>query len=352
MGECFFKLITNCEKSFKDRKQEQINNFKTIKEGFKESIKNFDNTLELIQDWDQLMNLKDKDPESQKLMRNKTIKEELKRKADFFLLLGLIFCIVQLMGVQLGIIILEALFSEILDEIKLWVSETPRKHNFYEKIQINSYKNLPEVDVGMVTSSIGIMVLKQIGFKASNSIFQLISSIIFGLLLFLFYFHTGDKLLENYTRLEITVLILSYIILSILVGCSSTIALKEYFQVNSKVFNKYNVISKKKKTENKIIDKMLFYFLSALSLIFIILINRKIFKSFKNKTSKWLRLIIVGIIFLSFFLSLIFHSLFIIPVVEKNKQKENNENEDNKIDIKINEREEDNKYDTKKKNPK
>ena len=67
---------------------------------------------------------------------------------------------------------------------------------------------MPEIDVGMVTSTIGIIVLKEIGFKKTNSIFQLISSILFALLFTLFHFHTNDKLLQNYNRIEIFVLIL------------------------------------------------------------------------------------------------------------------------------------------------
>ena len=49
---------------------------------------------------------------------------------------------------------------------------------FYQKLEINTYRELPEIDIGMVTSTLGILVLKEKGFKKTNSIFQLISSIL------------------------------------------------------------------------------------------------------------------------------------------------------------------------------
>ena len=167
----------------------------------------------------------------------------------------------------------------------------------------------------MVTSSVGFLVLKEVVFKKTNSIFQLISSVLFALLIILFNFHTGDKLLENYNRVEIFVLIISYILLSILVGCCSTISLKEFFNLINEVFYKDDKMAQS-------YEKGLFYIFSGLSSFIIIFINRLIFTSFDNKTSKWLLISIVSVCFAFFFLSLIFHILFSIPVVNKKEKKE------------------------------
>ena len=35
----------------------------------------------------------------------------------------------------------------------------------YKQLEINTFRELPEIDVGMVTSSLGIIVLKSSGFK-------------------------------------------------------------------------------------------------------------------------------------------------------------------------------------------
>ena len=78
----------------------------------------------------------------------------------FFKFLGVLFCLFQLIAVQTGIIILNALFNEIIDGIILYNFDKPRQNHFYEYIEISSYKEMPEIDVGMVTSSLGIIVIK------------------------------------------------------------------------------------------------------------------------------------------------------------------------------------------------
>ena len=340
--ECFIYKIgyifTKCKESYDERLKEEKKHFKNIQNGLKESMKDIEEALDGFKNWDELMNTKEESSEENKLIRNQTIKQELKTKKRWFDLLGLIFCIFHLIGVQAGIIILNSLFSEIIDEFKLWVNKTPRIYNFYEKIEIISYRDLPEIDVGMVTSSIGIVVLKEIGFKKTNSIFQLIYAALFILLFLLFKFHTNDKLLVNYSSIEIFVLIISYIILSILVGCSSTLALKEYFELFSKVYNKKDNKEssgkdKDKDEENGSSEKIIFYALSGISSYGIMLINRLIFISFKNKTSKWLLVSLTCVCFASFFMSLIFYLLYSIPIInkiEKNKKNENMEDKKNK----------------------
>ena len=320
--DCIENLAQKCRNSYKERLIEENKHFSNIQIGLKESLDNINKELVHIKNWDELIAIKEESPEEKLLMKSKTIKPELKSSKCCFYLFGLIFCFFHLIGIQEGIIILNSLFSEIVDEFKLWLNDTPRKYNFFDKLEINSYKDLPEIDVGMVTSSIGIIILREIGFKKTNSIFQLISSILFLLLFLLFNFHTDNKLLENYSRIEIFVLIISYTILSFLVGCSSTLALKEYISLFSKVYNKDD--------QEEFGEKILFLIQSGISGYIIILVNRLIFKSFKDNSSKWKLVSIIGINFVSYFLSLIFYLLYSIPIINK-KEKFKMNKKDNHI---------------------
>ena len=337
--DCLHYLVQKCQNAIFKRKMEEENHYYTIKIGLSESMLRIEERISKINNWDELMNL-DEEPDENLLLRSKTIKQEHKENKICFYIFGLFFCLIQLIGVQAGIIILNSLFSEIVEEFQLWLYNTPREYNFYQKLEINTYRELPEIDVGMVTSTIGIIVLKEIGFKKTNSIFQLISSILFALLFTLFHFHTNDKLLQNYNRIEIFVLILSYIILSILVGSSSTIALKELFDITNEIYYKEDKLRKSS-------EKMIFYLFSGLSMFSIIFLNRLIFTSFKDITSIWLLISIVSICFASFFLSLILHVIYTIPISnKKNKEKckkikkieeehKDNENKNKNGDIKL-----------------
>ena len=316
------------EKSYNKRKSNEAKNFQKIKTGLKEYMLNAYKTLNEIKDWDELMNLKEEPSENQELSKTKTIKEEYKepKKKKYYEFLGLIFCIFHLIGVQASIIFLNSLFSEIVDEYDLLIRKTPREYNFYEHLEINSYKGLPEIDVAMITSSVGIICLRSFGFYCSNITFQLLSMILF-LLLFLFFdFHTGDELLNNYSQLEFLIIILSYIFLSIIVGCFSTIGLKEYFDMFTGVFSK---------NENKEDDeKPLFYLLSGISFLIIMGINRKIFTSLKSQNSKLISISMIIVCFISFILSFIFHYLFLTPVRDRKKEEILKENQNIKYDLK------------------
>ena len=107
--------------------------------------------------------------------------------------------------------------------------------------------------------------------------------------------------------------------------------MKEYFNIYSGVYLK----SDKKGNLN---GNWEFYFLSGLSTIFIMLINRKIFKSFDDITSNWILMSIIIVCFSSFVISLFFHFLFLIPVEDKEKKKSkkiienNNDNKKEKDD--------------------
>ena len=305
-------LYTKCLNSYKKRKLKEKRHFDNIKNGLNESMHKTNETLDDIENWEELLNLEEESIENR--TKNKIIKIECKDYVGCLDIFGNLFCLLHLFGVQEGIIILNALFDEIVDEMLLLVKDTPRQYNFYEYIEICSYKEIPEIDVAMITSSIGIIVLKKFGFFCSNFIFQLFSIIYFCLFFLLFDFHTNDQLLKNYTPLEIVSLIISYVFLSILVGCSSILALKEYWDFYSEVYFKKN-------KNNLPIEKIIFYFFPGLALFIVILINRKIFTSFKDITSKWVLMTIIFIYIGTFILSNLFYCLYMIPI--KNKEKEN-----------------------------
>ena len=93
---------------------------------------NFDKVLGDIKDWEEWMSIKEVSLEEKKLKKSRTIKEGLKKKKDYFFMIGFIFCLFQLIGVQEGIIILNSLFSEIFDEFKLWLNGHLREFYFYQ----------------------------------------------------------------------------------------------------------------------------------------------------------------------------------------------------------------------------
>ena len=200
---------------YENRGKKREENFEKIKTGLQNSIGEINTTLKSINNWDELFSLNTEDDfdidnkEYDKYMYPKKNKakstlyreyvdfysfwsyncgrcSDSKRCSFFLLICGFFFCLIQLIGVQLGIIILNALFNEIVDEFQYLAGEESLKkeYNFYEKIEIASYKSIPEVDVGMFWSFIGIIVLKKYGFGWSN-IFQFLSSI--GFLLFIFF---------------------------------------------------------------------------------------------------------------------------------------------------------------------
>ena len=111
--------------SEKQAKLNKIKYFNDIQKGLKESFFHFNKTLDHINNWDELINLKEESIEEITIKRTKTIKEGYTCCKKFlFLQCGVFFVIIQLIGVQASIIILNSLFNEIVDEFKLWFNKT------------------------------------------------------------------------------------------------------------------------------------------------------------------------------------------------------------------------------------
>ena len=280
-----------------------------IRKDLKHSLEKFRGILDDIENQDEFSNLKEETD------KNKTdeIKKEIINHNYFYEFIGALFCLFHLIGIQEGIILINALFNEIVDEIDYSRKGIIRENNFYEFIEIVTYKEIPEIDVAMVTSSLGLFIFGKYGFNKSDTTFQVISLIIFIIIFLVFDFHTNDRLLESYNGSELGVLIVSYIALSILVGFSSTLALNQYWDLYSKVF-----FEKDNEIRNWYNEKILFYVYPSLSLMIIIFINRKIITSFDGKSILYFILIIY---FFSFILSHIFFYLYyykyLRPIIQK-----------------------------------
>jgi len=260
---CIIECHNKCKKKFQKKKGIEEEIFINMKEELSKSLDNVSKTLNGIKKWDALFNPEEENEENEsneeefKLNKiNINDKEynnntylwllnyynceryiESRGCLIFFFICGIFFCLNQLIGVQAGIIVLNAIFKEIVDEIKLALKHTPRKYNFYENLEIVSYKSVPEIDVGMTFCFLGTIFLKNYKYYLSN-IFQLLVLICFILLFSLFDFHIGNELSNNYIPIEMTVLVFAYIILTILIGASSMIGLREFFNLYKNFYKK------------------------------------------------------------------------------------------------------------------
>ena len=260
---CCCKCHKSIFSSYLERKNKEADKFIVMKTGLNKSLMELNKNIENINDWDSLFDTEEQEKEDT-ISNNNSSKEE-NCCQDFFKLMesnckkyedsvcccilyfilriimpficGLIFCIIHLIGIQEGIIILNALLSEIVEEIKFRMRNKQRENNFFEYIEIASYKSVPEIDVGMFFSFLGIITLKKFGIISSYA-FQLSSLIYLILLFLLFDFHTKDELLIYYSNLELAILIFSYVFLSLLIGSFSTMSIKEFLNLYEDYYKK------------------------------------------------------------------------------------------------------------------
>lgn len=330
---CCNQLHDYCWKLYKDRKDKESNSFSKMKEGFTSSMDNIKTTMQNIEDWEELLNPIDDSEEENINEQQSNEQKDSNIKGCYILsfIIGLFFCLINFIGVQIGLIVINAIFKEIIDELKLWLNKIPRHYNFYENIEIAAYKSVPEIDVGMFFSFLGLITLKKCEFIISNLIFHFLSMGCFIILFLLFDFHTGDELLSNYTKMETTILIVFYILLCIFIGASSFISLKEFFNVY-KVYYRNNLFKKKEtdineeeKERKKIfeinddfIEKIVFFIFSTLSALSVVGICRIIFVNIKIEENKKILhaflVIYAGIIVLS----LISYLYYSIPKLKRN----------------------------------
>ena len=334
--------------------------FISMKKGFNDSLNDINSTLDTIDGWQSLFDPEDELLNKWELILNPDDKYSnnegnfkiKKCSLTIYFICGWFFCFFQLIGVQAGMIILNAIFNEIVDEIMLYRTEIQRESNFYQNIEIASYKSVPEIDFGLTFCVLGTSFLKKYGYYWSN-IFQLLSLIGFLLLFLLFDFHINEELSKNYTSLEMAVLIIMYIFLCIFVGASSNVAFKVFFD-SYKVYykNYYDIwdfisfrfcLRKLSKSDIKIteesdddnLEKFLMFLFSVLSAASIIGLNRLIFFFIKDITSTKLLISILMVYIGSSVLSFILFCFYSIPEakfdehIKKYEKTQNKINEDN-----------------------
>ena len=84
---------------------------------------------------------------------------------------------------------------------------------------------------------LGTLFLKNYNYYISNFL-HILATVGFILLFYLFDFHKGKELLNNYSNIELTVLIFAYILLTIIIGATSIIGLKEFMNIYKNFYKK------------------------------------------------------------------------------------------------------------------
>ena len=326
-SECLTNFFNKLEKT-EEEKNEETKTFLNIKTNLNNNFNVISNQIIKAQNFEEFFEL-NLDKEEYLIDIDKTYSQCALKMLLF--LFGILYSIIQLIGVQEMIIILNSLLNELIDELKIAIVKTPREYNFYEVIKICSFKELPDIDVALITSFIGVVALKSLGYLVTNLIFQLIPGVIFLLFFLFFEFHTGKELENNYTLSEIIILLIIYILNYILVGGSSLITMKQIKDEISKL-NLLNVNENKdddtkdKESDitNEIFSSASFILLSGLSLIFTILLNKLLIFILNNNTNQKKFLYgITGICIASNIISTICFAIHSCTIIKKDiKEKE------------------------------
>ena len=256
---------------------------------------------------------------------------------------GLFFPLFQLIGVQEQLIVLNSLLNELIEEFRLAIKDTPRQYNFYEVIKICSFKEIPNMEISILTSFIGIAAIKNLGYFWTNFCFQLLPGLMFFFFFYYFSFHTGKELEENYISSEIIILAVTTILGFILVGGSSIISLKQISilfkswseddnddrddTTSSSGGSDESILSEKWEVLNDFLTIFFYIFFSGLSLFFTILINKYLIYILDNDIIRKKFLYGIGLIYtITCILTLI---LFAIHSCTFKKSEEINESEGN-----------------------
>ena len=326
-SECLTNFFNKLEKT-EEEKNEETKTFLNIKTNLNNNFNVISNQIIKAQNFEEFFEL-NLDKEEYLIDIDKTYSQCALKMLLF--LFGILYSIIQLIRVQEMIIILNSLLNELIDELKIAIVKTPREYNFYEVIKICSFKELPDIDVALITSFIGVVALKSLGYLVTNLIFQLIPGVIFLLFFLFFEFHTGKELENNYTLSEIIILLIIYILGYILVGGSSLITMKQIKDEISKLdllIDNENKDDDNKDKEsditNEIFSSASFILLSGLSLIFTILLNKLLIFILNNNTNQKKFLYgITGICIASNIISTVCFAIHSCPIIKKDiKEKE------------------------------
>ena len=112
---CCITFHDKCWKKYKKRQDDELKNFSEMKKGLNTSLSEIKNTMEEIKDWDSLLNPKYK---SEKVNINISqssayIPSKVKICNILYLIYGLFFCLINFIGVQIGLIIINSIIINI-----------------------------------------------------------------------------------------------------------------------------------------------------------------------------------------------------------------------------------------------
>ena len=175
----------NLSNENKEKQKKKLEEFAKIKKGVKDDLNYISNTFSNVNSFEDFYEL-NKKCEDNDLELDKNF--PISTAFILFYIFGFLYSVIQLIAVQEMIIILNAILNELIDELKLSKKKTPRDYNFYEVIKICSFKEIPDIDVALVTSFIGVLFFRSLGFIVTNILFQLIPGILLLFFFFIFLF--------------------------------------------------------------------------------------------------------------------------------------------------------------------
>jgi len=318
-------------------------NDKKYKENLDKSLIELCYNISEIKSWDEIMELVDNDENEG---YNKKIVNCTNNKNWLFfnfIILGNLFVIFHLIGIQEMIKVMNAILNELIQEGKLKFLQTKRTNTFYEEIRFSTFRNIPDIDVALFFNFLGETIFKCFGYFFTNLLFEGINLFFIILFFYGFHFHVEDELNENYFKSEIIILILSYLVIFVCIGSVSMLSLQEYFRDINFYFEFKEKNNNNKDNENNesndddksddLNQSWLFCLLCGISLILDILLNKLMIKIFKNDINRRRYLLGITILYiLSFILSSLFYLLYqIVFGFENYCKSEKKKNKKNKV---------------------
>ena len=235
------RYITNDISSEEERKE--LRNKKKIKAlmNILDSVKN---DIKNINEFEQFIKKYKKDEEedynSRILSKNKIL---IYFSFNFF---GPIFVILNLLSIYHIFSLMDALIEEFKDSFSKIILKRKREYSFYQHLKIKSYRVIPELDIMLVSSIIGDYFINAFSLFFTFVFFYIVIILLIFLSSF-FHYHKSDKLDDDYTASEISILISLFLFFYIFVGAISMLSVKQFIEG----YNKFIVKKYGKKYKNK-----------------------------------------------------------------------------------------------------
>ena len=235
------RYITNDISSEEERKE--LRNKKKIKAlmNILDSVKN---NIKNINEFEQFIKKYKKDEEedynSRILSKNKIL---IYFSFNFF---GPIFVILNLLSIYHIFSLMDALIEEFKDSFSKIILKRKREYSFYQHLKIKSYRVIPELDIMLVSSIIGDYFINAFSLFFTFVFFYIVIILLIFLSSF-FHYHKSDKLDDDYTASEISILISLFLFFYIFVGAISMLSVKQFIEG----YNKFIVKKYGKKYKNK-----------------------------------------------------------------------------------------------------